>query len=78
MLRLKLVENTNSKVVYNYFPENEKTYGVVSLDKSNGEVLNVNIAKNDVHNRYMHHAVSKVIKFIEDSVFPEEEIVAWY
>ena len=77
MLRLKLVKNTNSKVVYNYFPENEDKYGTVTLDKSNGDVINVVIAENDSFNRYMHHAVSKVIKFIENNSFPEEETVAW-
>lgn len=77
MLRLKLVENTSYKVVYNYFPENKEKQGTVSLDKSNSEVLSVNIAENDVHDTYMHHAVSKVIKFIENNIFPEEEIVAW-
>jgi len=78
MLRLKLVENTNSKVVYHYFPEDKAVYGTVSLDKSNGNVLDVSIAENDVFDRYMHHAVSKVTEFIKKNVFSEEEIVAWY
>lgn len=78
MLQLKLIENTNSKVVYNYFPEKKDIYGIVSLDKSNCEVLSVSIAENDIHDRYMHHAVSKIIEFIEKNNFPEEAIVAWY
>ena len=77
MLQLKLVENTNSKVVYNYYPEGKESYGYVSLDKSSGDVLEVGIAENDVHDRYMHHAVSKVASFIENNNYPETEIVAW-
>ena len=77
MLRLKLIENTNSKVVYRYFPEDKENYGTVYLDKSNGDVLDVDIAENDVFDRYMHHAVSKVTQYIERNEFPEEEIVAW-
>ncbi len=78
MLQLKLVENTSSRVVYNYFPEKKNIYGTVSLNKSNGEVLSVTVAENDVHDIYMHHAVSKVAEFIEKDNLPEEEIVAWY
>ena len=78
MLRLKLVENTSSKVVYHYFPEDKEIHGTVSLDKSRGDVLDVSIAENDVFNRYMHHAVSKVTQFIEKNEFPKEEVIAWY
>lgn len=78
MLQLKLVENTSTKVVYNYFPEKKDMYGTVSLDKLNCEALNVSIAENDMHDIYMHHAVSKVTEFVENNNFPEEEIVAWY
>lgn len=77
MLQLKLVENMDTKVVYNYYPEGKELYGSVSLDKSNGEVIEVHVAENDVHDIYMHHAVSKVASFIENSNYPETEIVAW-
>lgn len=78
MLQLKLVENTNTKVVYNYFPEKKDLGGTISLDKSNSEVLDVTIAENDVHDIYMHHAVSKITEFIENNNYPEEETVVWY
>lgn len=78
MLRLKLVEETSTKVVYNYFPEQEDNYGTVTLDKSNGEIIDVKIARNDEHKRYMHHAVSKIMEFFANGRYSNEEIVAWY
>lgn len=78
MLRLKLVEITSSKVVYNYYPENSSSYGTVVIDISHGEVVSVNIAKDDTYEIYMHHAVSKVEEFVKENDYPEEYTVAWY
>lgn len=78
MLRLQLVEETNSKVVYNYFPEKDDSHGTVVLDKEKGEILDIKIASNDSHERYMHHAVSKIMEFFRNGNYSNEEIVAWY
>lgn len=78
MLRLKLVEITSSKVVYNYYPESYVSYGTIVIDITNEEVLSVNIAKDDTYERYMHHAISKVKEFVKGNYYPEEQTVAWY
>lgn len=78
MLLLKLVEETSSRVVYNYFPEKKEECGTVTFDKLKGEVIDVVISKNDSHNRYMHHAVSKICEFFDNNVYEKEYVVAWY
>lgn len=78
MLRLKLIEETSSKVVYNYYPEQEEECGTVTLDKITGKVIDVIIASSDSHQRYMHHAVSKITEFFQNGIYNEEQIVAWY
>lgn len=78
MLLLKLINETDSTVVYNYFPEQKEEFGTVILDKKTGEIIDVEISSNDLHKRYMHHAVSKVCQFFENGVYKKEEIVAWY
>lgn len=78
MLRLKLIEETNSKVVYDYFPEQEDEFGTVTLNKLTGEIIDVKIASNDEHERYMHHAVSKVIDLFKNGSYSKEVVVAWY
>lgn len=78
MLRLKLVEITNSKVVYNYYPESYVSYGTIVIDITNAEVLSVTIAKDDTFEIYMNHAISKVEEFVKNNDYPEEQTVAWY
>ena len=71
MLLLKLLEESDSEVVYSYFPEKK-------INKITGEIIDVQTADNDLHKRYMHHAVSKIISFCEKGDFPKEEMVSWY
>lgn len=78
MLLLRLVEETNSRVVYDYFPEKKEEHGTVTFDKSKGEVVDVVISKNDKYNRYMHHAVSRICDFYDKNDYEKECVVAWY
>ena len=48
------------------------------INKITGEIIDVQTADNDLHKRYMHHAVSKIISFCEKGDFPKEEMVSWY
>ncbi|MGN0348230.1 MAG: hypothetical protein ACI4DR_01705 [Roseburia sp.] len=75
---MKLVEETSTKVIYNYFPEQEDNCGTVTLDKFNGEIIDAKIACNDEHKRYMHHAVSRIIEFFKNGTYKMEDVVAWY
>ena len=63
MLLLKLLEESDSEVVYSYFPEKKEYFGTVKINKITGEIIDVQIADNDLHKRYMHHAVSKKVIF---------------
>lgn len=78
MLRLELDKETNTVVVYNYFPEQEKEYGTVTIDKVTGDIVDTRIAVSDKHNRYLHHAASRIEKFFSEKSYPKEDIVAWY
>lgn len=78
MLLLKLVEETSSKVVYNYFPEQKDKFGTVIIDKVTGEIADVQISSNDSNERYMHHAVSKIVEFFKNGIYKHEDVVAWY
>ena len=78
MLLLKLLEESDSEVVYSYFPEKKKYFGIVKINKITGEIIDVQTADNDLHKRYMHHAVSKIISLCEKGDFPREEMVSWY
>lgn len=78
MLLLKLLEESDSEVVYSYFPEMREYSGTVKINKIIGEVIDVQIADNDTHERYMHHAVSKIVSFYEKGNFPKEDVVSWY
>ena len=77
MLLLKLVKETSSKVVYNYFPEQKEHFGTVAIDKTTGEVTDVQISINDKHERYMHHALSRIVEFFENGTYKDQDVVAW-
>lgn len=78
MLLLKLIKETDAVVVYNYFPEQKEDFGTVTLDKKTGKITDIQISSNDMHKRYMYHAVSKICQFFESGMYKQEEIVAWY
>ena len=78
MLLLKLLEESDSEVVYSYFPEKRECFGTVKINKITGDVIDVQVADNDTHDRYMHHAVSKIVSFYEKGNFPKEDVVSWY
>ena len=78
MLRLKLIEETDTRAVYGYFPEEEKENGSLSIDKRTGEIQVVEVAKSDTFNRYLHHAVSRVEQYYKNNNYLEIDTVAWY
>ena len=39
MLLLKLLEESDSEVVYSYFPEKKKYFGTVKINKITGEIM---------------------------------------
>ena len=57
MLLLKLLEESDSEVVYSYFPEKKKYFGTVKINKITGEIIDVQTADNDLHKRYLKLSV---------------------
>ena len=45
MLLLKLLEESDSEVVYSYFPEKKKYFGIVKINKITGEIIDVQTAE---------------------------------
>lgn len=78
MLLLKLIEETELIAVYHYFPEQKEYFGSVTIDKETGEITDVQTASNDIHERYMYHAISKIISFFQNGLYKTDEVVAWY
>lgn len=78
MLRLELVDNTQSEVTYNYFPEQKEEYGTVSMKKDTGEFSIIKISVNDEHRRYLSHAVSRIEKYAIENNFQKKDTVSWY
>ncbi len=78
MLRLKLISNTQSEAVYNYFPEQGKEYGTISISIATGEQDVRKLAPGDEHRRYLSHAVTRTEKYFAEKIFPDSDVVAWY
>lgn len=78
MLKLKRVNNTAENATYNYYPESREDYGTLFVNKKNGEVEIIKIAKDDEFRCYLGHAVSRIDKYFSSGGYLEEDIVAWY
>lgn len=78
MVKLLLIQITEETVQYQYFPEGKEHYGVLSLNRANGDINILKEAENDKFNTYIHHAMTTLEKFYKNSVFPENYTVAWY
>ena len=78
MLRLELVEESEMEVIYNYFPEQSDTYGIITVNKISSEIVVVKTASGDAHKRYLHHAVARIEKYVTNKCYLESDIVTWY
>lgn len=47
MLRFELIDNTNDHVIYRYFPDNKDESGLISVRKSDGEIIEQIVNEND-------------------------------
>lgn len=78
MLRLKLHDETQTEVIYHYFPENEKDGGLLAVNKETGDIRTISVPENDEFNIYLHHAVSRLDKYFANKNYLEKDVVAWY
>ncbi len=77
MLLLELAGDMQEEAIYNYFPEGEKEYGTVSINKITGEPDVKKVSVNDEHKRYLFHAISRIEKYFQENKFLEKDTVAW-
>jgi len=78
MLKFKMVEREQGKLVYRYFPEGKEDYGVVSYDEKTGTSNIEMLAKDDEHRRYALKMLSRIRKMKANGTFDAEGMVAWY
>ncbi|MDD6202469.1 MAG: hypothetical protein PUB13_05950 [Lachnospiraceae bacterium] len=78
MLKLKLMNKCDGKIVFNYYPEGKSDFGTVSINEKTGEIDIMNVAQNDEFGRYKIHAINRIKEYFENKKFVTEDIVAWY
>ncbi|MEG0156703.1 MAG: hypothetical protein RR626_00365 [Anaerovoracaceae bacterium] len=76
MLILKLIKKVKNQVEYEYFVEGVGDPGrIVAVD---GEILEIELSKDDAVDTYACMAMGKIRKFFESGEFPEKCSVAFY
>ncbi|MGF0064266.1 hypothetical protein ACQRCQ_03195 [Lachnospiraceae bacterium SGI.085] len=78
MLTLKLKDENENSMVFNYYPENKKLFGTLNLDKKTGDIQIISVSENDSHHRYLQHAVSKIDEYFSSGKYENTATVAWY
>ena len=78
MLVLKLVNETATEAAYNYYPEGKEMFGVLIVNKDDGDIAVSKVAENDEFRRYLGHEVPKVKEFYDTTIYEKEALVAWY
>lgn len=78
MLILVLYMDHGDTVEYNFFPEGKEAYGTISINKSTGDIDVIKRADGDERERYLAHAIWRVMKYQKIGEYPQEATVAWY
>lgn len=78
MLKLLCIKKSENNFIYHYFPESKTDYGILSINTATGEIQIIKDAENDIHRRYLGHAISELRKFHKTGVYCKESTVAWY
>ena len=78
MLKFKLIENTENKAVYEYYPEGGASVGIVSYDKGTRSNSIVNLSTDDRHKRYALKMLAKLREFAQRGAFETDGTIAWY
>ena len=78
MLKLKLINQHDGKIVFNYYPDGKDDFGTVSINERTGEVDVLSVAKSDEFGNYKIHAIKRIKEYFKNKNFILEDIVAWY
>lgn len=77
MLTVKKVSVTPDVVTYKYYPENGKSYGLVSVNRKTGQ-RSFDKVEPEYGTRYAAHACVWIERQIKRNQFPETGGEAWY
>lgn len=78
MLKYILEKETDKEVVYKYYPEGNKDFGLVSFDKEKNACSIVTLSPNDRHQRYAQKMFARIREFTSNGSFEKEGMIAWY
>lgn len=79
MVIIKLIELTEDRVSYEYYPEGNKQYpGKIALDLKIKERIYLKESSEDFGKRYAFHAFKKIEEYSSNGDFKKEGLVAWY
>jgi len=78
MLRYEMMDNTEDRITYRYFPEGKEFFGSISVHKSDKSIVEQVIAPNDEFKWYFFHMYKRIRQYIDEDKFQSNGIVAWY
>ncbi|MCJ0951371.1 hypothetical protein [Mammaliicoccus sciuri] len=78
MLDLKLVSKDEKSVTYDYYPNDQKVSGRITIRIDDCEILYAKKSEYDQDtSNYLGHAIYRIKKYIKNNEFPENDLVAW-
>ncbi|WP_239762397.1 hypothetical protein [Mammaliicoccus sp. I-M35] len=78
MLDLKLVSKDEKNVTYDYYPNDQKVSGRITIRIDDCEILYAKKSEYDQDtSNYLGHAIYRIEKYIKNNEFPETDLVAW-
>ena len=76
---LELIELTEEKAVYRYYPEGKEKWGIVSINRKTGNVFHdKHYDENDHTEMYHGMAWSRLRKYQAADNYPKKAQIAWY
>lgn len=79
MVGYELKELTDSRAVYLYYPENDRSdCGTVSMNRADGSCEVLEQAENDDFKWYSRHLFSELRDFNSSGHYKPEGCIAWY
>ena len=78
MLHFQLIENTDERVTYRYYPERDIISGYITVRKADFTIIESELASNDEFRWYFLKMFCRIKEFIAKNDFKESGIIAWY
>lgn len=78
MLKFIKIQESENHVMYNYYPEGKKEFGVIECDKFTAKPVKHQIASNDETKWYYYHMLDKIREMAKSKEYSDKGMVAWY